>query len=102
ERGVLNRREVKTGLPDLGQEHGHRDLLEAARQMAGHLVVVSHGTLRAAGKASLELTSILIISMLSNIQIAGNGRSGSYAVSSERLRAGRSRNLRSRRTGFGF
>jgi hypothetical protein len=53
--------------------------------MAGHLVVVSHGTLQGR-RASLELTSILMISILINIQMtAGNGRSRSHAVSSERF-----------------
>ena len=45
-RRVLNGREVISGLPDLGKEDRHRNLLEAARQMSGHLVVVSHRNLR--------------------------------------------------------
>ena len=45
-RRVLHRREVEAGFPDLGQKHRHRDLLEAARQMPGHVVVVFHRILR--------------------------------------------------------
>lgn len=62
ERRVLDRREVVAGFLDLGQKHSHRDLLEAARQMSGHLIDGLH-------KKSPErhaLTSILIISILIN------------------------------------
>ena len=45
-RRVLNGREVVACFPDFGQEHRHRDLLEAARQMSGHVMGVFHGTLR--------------------------------------------------------
>ena len=51
QRGVLHRREVEAGFLDLGQEHRDRDLLEPARQMAGHVVVVSHRILPARDEA---------------------------------------------------
>ena len=41
-RRVLNGRKAVTRPLDLRQEHGHRDLLEAARQVAGHLIDCLH------------------------------------------------------------
>ena len=61
-RHVLNGREVVAYFLNFGQEHRHRNLLEAARQMSGHVMRVFHGTLR----GTRDLTSILIISILSN------------------------------------
>src|SRR5215216_35408 len=49
-------------------------------------------------RAGQELTSVLIISMLINIE----DRRRSHAVSPERIRAGRPRNRRSCRAGFGL
>jgi hypothetical protein len=44
-RHVLNRREIVTRPLDLGQEHSHRNLLEAARQMSGHFIGCFHPAL---------------------------------------------------------
>ena len=41
-RRVLNGRKAVTRPLDLRQEHGHRDLLEAARQVSGHFIDCLH------------------------------------------------------------
>src|SRR4029077_21018735 len=65
---ILHRGEVESGIPDLGQKHCHCNLLEASCQMPWHVVVVFHRALL----GWRVLTSILIVSILSNIEEGPN------------------------------
>jgi phenol 2-monooxygenase (NADPH) len=65
ERRILNGREVVTCSSNFGEEHGNRNLLEAARQMPWHFIGRIHRRLQ--WRVSIgSLTSILIISILIN------------------------------------
>ena len=76
-RRILHRGEVEAGISDLSQEHRHRDLLEPAGQMPGHVVVVFHRILLGPREGVGSLTSILIVSILSNIQTRHSRETGS-------------------------